>query len=191
MEIETLPNNNHSGGRHTLNHTIKAYDADNVATIYCKIGGLVIPYAMIDIDSDSSIFLDNIAELVKEPLGIEINRKKIHRLNGVASQSISIGTIDNVPITISSEENTATITDEVSVGPAEKDRKRNAKSLVILGTQWQYCTGWEPLIKGEFKATCNRKIITISLSVHKSQHNVFIVGKEPEEWFPVKPKKTR
>ncbi|CAB4411174.1 unnamed protein product [Rhizophagus irregularis] len=25
MEIETLPNNNHSGGGHTLNHAIKAY----------------------------------------------------------------------------------------------------------------------------------------------------------------------
>ncbi|PKK68510.1 hypothetical protein RhiirC2_782174 [Rhizophagus irregularis] len=179
MEIETLPNNNHSGGGHTLNHAIKAYDADDVATIYCKIGGLVIPCAMIDIGSDSSIFLDNIAKLVKEPLGIEINRKKIHRLNGIASQSISISTMDNIPITIGSEENTATIMDEVSVVPAEKDRNRNAKSLVILGTQWQYCTGWEPLIKGEFKATCNGKTITIPLSVHKSQHNVFIEFRYP------------
>ena len=207
MEIETLPDSNHSGGGHTLNHAIKAYaqcrsvekknsqiywpkpleinflqikDADDVATIYCKIGGLVIPCAMIDTGSDSSIFSDNIAELVEEVLGIKINRKKIHRLNGVASQSISIGTMDNVPITIGSGENTATITDEFSVVPAEKDQNGNAKSLVILGTQWQYRAGWEPLIKGEFKATCNGKTITIPLSVHKSQRNVFTVGKEPE-----------
>ncbi|PKK58412.1 hypothetical protein RhiirC2_796348, partial [Rhizophagus irregularis] len=112
-------------------------DADDVATIYCKIGGLVIPCT----GSDSSIFSDNIAELVEELLGIKINRKKIHRLNGVASQSISIGTIDNVPITISSGENTATITDEFSVVPAERDQNGNAKSLVILGTQWQYRAG--------------------------------------------------
>ena len=97
-------------------------DADDVATIYCKIGGLVIPCAMIVTGSDSSIFSDNIAELVEELLGIEINRKKTHKLNGVASQSISIGTMDNVPITIGSGENTATITDEFSVVPAEKDR---------------------------------------------------------------------
>ncbi|RGB37320.1 hypothetical protein C1646_757094 [Rhizophagus diaphanus] len=155
-------------------------DADDVATIYCKIGGLVIPCAMIDTGSDSSIFSDNIAELVEELLGIKINRKKVHRLNGVASQSISIGTMDNVPITIGSGENTATITDEFSVVPAEKDQNGNAKSLVILGTQWQYRAGWEPLIKGEFKATCNGKTITIPLSVHKSQRNVFTVGKEPE-----------
>ena len=216
MEIETLPDNNHSGGGHTLNHAIKAYaqcrsaekknsqiywpkpleinflqikDADDVATIYCKIGDLEIPCAMIDTGSDSSIFSDNIAELVEELLGIEINRKKIHRLNGVASQSISIGTMDNVPITIGSGENTATITDEFSVVPAEKDQNGNAKSLVILGTQWQYRAGWEPLIKGEFKATCNGKTIIIPLSVHKSQRNVFTVGKEPEEWFPVETKK--
>ncbi|RGB24316.1 hypothetical protein C1646_773272 [Rhizophagus diaphanus] len=143
MEIEPLPDNNHSGGGHTLNHAIKAYaqcrsaekkiDADDVATIYCKIGGLVIPCAMIDTGSDSSIFSDNIAELVEELLGIKINRKKIHRLNGVASQSLSIGTMENVPITIGTGENTATITDEFSVVSAEKDQNGNAKSLVILG----------------------------------------------------------
>src|SRR4051794_23069390 len=159
-------------------------DADDVATIYCKIGSLVIPYAMIDTGSDSSIFSDNIAELVEELLGIKINRKKIHKLNGIASQSISIGTMDNVPITISSGENTASIIDEFSVVPAEKDQNGNAKSLVILGTQWQYRAGWEPLIKGEFKATCNGKTIIIPLSVHKSQRNVFTVEKKESE--PIK-----
>ena len=34
--------------------------------------------------------------------------------------------------------------------------------------------------KGEFKATRNGKTITIPLSVHKSQRNVFTVGKESE-----------
>ena len=163
-------------------------DADDVATIYCKIGGLVIPCAMIDTGSDSSIFSDNIAEAVEELLGIKINRKKIHKLNGVASQSISIGTMDNVPITIGSGENTATIMDEFSVVPAEKDQNGNAKSLVILGTQWQYRAGWEPLIKGEFIATRNGRTITIPLSVHKSQRNVFTVGKDPEIVTPVKKK---
>ncbi|GES95271.1 hypothetical protein GLOIN_2v1772633 [Rhizophagus clarus] len=97
-------------------------DADDIATIYCKIG-------------------DNIAELVKELLGIKINRKKIYSLNGVASQSISIGTIDNILITIGSGKNTATITDEFSVVLAKKDQYGNAKSLVILGTPWQHQAG--------------------------------------------------
>lgn len=210
-----VPNPSVSGDSNTLNHAIKVYtqhrsaekknsqiywpkpleinflqikDADDVATIYCKIGGLIIPCAMIDTGSDSSIFSDNIAEAVEELLGIKINRKKIHTLNGVASKSISIGTMDNVPITIGSGENTATITDEFSVVPAEKDQNGNAKSLVILGTQWQYRAGWEPLIKGEFKATQNGQTITIPLSVHKSQRNVFTVGKDPEISVPVKKK---
>ena len=88
--------------------------------------------------------------------------------------------MEDVPITIGSGENTATITDKVSVVPAEKDDDGNDKSLVILGTQWQYRAGWEPLIKGEFKATCNGKTIIIPLSVHKSQRNVFTVGKEQD-----------
>src|ERR1044072_1672684 len=107
-----------------------------------------------------------------------MNRNKIHKLNGVASQSIAISTMYNVSIIIASRENTATLTDEFSVVPAEKDQDGNAKSLVILGTQWQYRAGWEPLIKREFKATCNRKTIIIPLSVHKSQRNIFTVGKE-------------
>jgi hypothetical protein len=78
--------------------------------------------------------------------------------------------------------------DEFSVVPAEKDQNGNAKSLVILGTQWQYRAGWEPLIKGEFKATRNGQTITIPLSVHKSQRNVFTVGKDPEIVTPVKKK---
>ncbi|CAB5115664.1 unnamed protein product [Rhizophagus irregularis] len=53
-------------------------NADDVATIYCKIGSLEIPCAMIDTGSDSSIFSDNIAELVEELLGIKINRIKIY-----------------------------------------------------------------------------------------------------------------
>ncbi|CAB4392707.1 unnamed protein product [Rhizophagus irregularis] len=53
-------------------------DADDVATIYCKIGSLEIPCAMFDTGSDSSIFSDNIAELVEELLDIKINRKKIY-----------------------------------------------------------------------------------------------------------------
>src|SRR5436190_12204281 len=89
---------------HILNHAIKAYaqcrsaekksdiipiywpkpleinflqikDADDVATIYCKVGGVTIPYAIIDSGSDSSIISENVAK----HLGLNIDRKKIHR----------------------------------------------------------------------------------------------------------------
>lgn len=186
----------------TLNHAIKAYaqrrsteksntiniywpkpleinflqikDADDVATISCKVGDITIPYAMIDSGSDSSIISENVAK----HLGLRIDRKKVHRINGVASKSKSLGTIDNVPVTISNGKDELTATDEFSVVPTEKDDNGKELSLFILGTQWQYRAGWEPLVNGEFKATQNGKTITIPLSVHKSQRNVFTIEKE-------------
>jgi hypothetical protein len=149
-------------------------DADDVATISCRVGDEIIPYAMIDSGSDSSIISENIANLLRQ----EINRKKIHRLNGVASKSQSLGTINNIPVTIEDGVDSLTISDEFSVVPTEYDDSGKELSLFILGTQWQYRAGWEPLVKGEFKATRNGKTITIPLSVHKSQRNVFTVGKE-------------
>jgi hypothetical protein len=160
-------------------------DADDVATISCRVGDVTIPYAMIDSGSDSSIVSENVAN----HLGLKIDRKKVHRLNGVASKSHSLGTINNVPITISNGQDNDTIPDEFSVVPTEYDDNGKELSLFILGTQWQYRAGWEPLVKGEFKASRNGKTITIPLSVHKAQRNVFTVEKEPEGWFPIESKK--
>jgi hypothetical protein len=160
-------------------------DADDVATISCKVGDITIPYAMIDSGSDSSIVSENVAK----HLGFKIDRKKIHRLNGVASKSQSLGTINDIPITIEDGMDSLTTSDEFSVVPTEYDDNGKELSLFILGTQWQYRAGWEPLVKGEFKASRNGKTITIPLSVHKSQRNVFTVGKEPEGWFPIESKK--
>lgn len=182
---------------HALNHAIKTYtnrhsdniywpipreinflqikDADDVATITCKVGNITIPYAMIDSGSDSSIISENVAKY----LGLKIDRKKVHRINGVASKSQSLGTVNDVPVTISSGNDCITVTDEFSVVPTEYDNGKEL-SLFILGTQWQYRAGWEPLIKGEFRATCNGKTITIPLSVHKSQRNVFKVEKDDD-----------
>ncbi|GBB89737.1 hypothetical protein RclHR1_16510006 [Rhizophagus clarus] len=134
---------------------------------------------MIDSGLNSSIVSEN----VTKHLGLKLDRKKIHRLNGVTSKSHSLGMIDSVPVTIDDGKNSDTILDEFLVIPTEYDDNGKELSLFILGTQWQYHAGWEPLVKGEFKATRNGKTITIPLSVHKSQHNVFTVGKEPE---PVK-----
>jgi hypothetical protein len=152
-------------------------DADDVATISCKVRGVTIPYAMIDSGSDSSIISENVAK----HLGLKIDRKRVHRLNGVASKAHSLGSVDNVPITIGNGEDSLTATDDFSVVPTEFDNNGKELSLFILGTQWQYRAGWEPLVKGEFKATRNGKSITIPLSVHKSQRNVFTVETEPDK----------
>jgi len=162
-------------------------DADDVATISCRVGDVTIPYAMIDSGSDSSIVSENVAK----HLGLKIDRKKVHRLNGVASKSHSLGTINNVPVTISNGQDNDTIPDEFSVVPTEYDDNGKELSLFILGTQWQYRAGWEPLVKREFKIICNGKTITIPLSVHKAQRNVFTVKKKSEEWFLIELKKTR
>jgi hypothetical protein len=160
---------------------LQVRDADDVATISCKVGSEIIPYAMIDSGSDSSVVSEN----VTKHLGLKINRKKIHNLNGVASKSLSLGTIDNLPVTISDGKESATITDEFSVIPTEKDATGKELSTFILGTVWQLRAGWEPLVKGEFKAICDGKTITIPLSVHKAQRNIFTVEKDSE---PIKKK---
>jgi hypothetical protein len=189
---------------HTLNHAIKAYaqcritekksnvihwpkpleinflqikDADDVATICCKVGSISIPYAMIDSGSDLSIVSENVAK----HLGLKIDRKKVHRLNGVASKAQSLGSVNNVPITIGDGEDSLIATDDFSVVPTEYDNNGKELSLFILGTQWQYRAGWEPLIKGEFRATQNGKTIVIPLSVHKSQCNIFTIAKESKK----------
>ena len=197
--VESVDNIAKSMDVNALNHAIKTYtkhhsgqsqsniywpipreinflqikDADDVATITCKVGNFTIPYAMIDSGSDSSILSENVAK----HLGLKIDRKKVHRLIGVASKSQSLGTINDIPVTISSGGDCITVTDEFSVVPTEYDNGKEL-SLFILGTQWQYRAGWEPLIKGEFRATCDGKTITIPLSVHKSQRNVFKVEKD-------------
>ncbi|GET58826.1 hypothetical protein GLOIN_2v1885507 [Rhizophagus irregularis DAOM 181602=DAOM 197198] len=178
----------------TLNHAIRAYqqknlywprpleinflqldDPNDVATISCKIKNVCIPYAMIDTGSDSSVISENVAK----HLGLKIDRKNIHALNGVAGSTKTLGTINEIPITIGEGTNTVTISDEFSVIPTEKDRNGKDKSLLILGTQWQYRAGWEPVVKGEFKANVNGQVVSIPLSVHKAQRNVFAVDSQP------------
>ncbi|GBC10999.2 hypothetical protein GLOIN_2v1772633 [Rhizophagus irregularis DAOM 181602=DAOM 197198] len=85
---------------------------------------------MIDTGSDSSVISENVAK----HLGLKIDRKNIHALNGVAGSTKTLGTINEIPITIGEGTNTVTISDEFSVIPTEKDRNGKDKSLLILGT---------------------------------------------------------
>src|ERR1700741_5356024 len=110
---------------------------------------------MIDSGSDSSMVSENVAN----HLGLKIDRKKVHRLNGIASKSHSLGTINNVPVTISNGQDNDTIPDEFSVIPTEYDDNGKELSLFILGTQWQYRAGWEPLVKGNLRQHAMEKLL--------------------------------
>jgi len=173
-----------------LNHAIKEYqktqiqrnwpnpfeidflkiEPNDVATISCKIGDLLVPHAIIDTGADSTLFSNNIPIY----LGKKIDKKNACKLTGAIGVSQSIGTSYNIPITIGSGDDSITVLEEeVSIIPAKKDRNGNDISIVILGTKWQHRVGWDPIVKGEFTATHNGKTITIPLSVHKPQKNVF------------------
>lgn len=178
----------------SLNHAIKLYqgaqirrnwpnpfeidflnisEPNDVATISCRIGDLVIPHAILDTGADDSLFTDNIPRY----LGEKIDKKNVHKLTGAVGDSQSIGTSYNIPITIGTEEDSITVSEkEISVIPTKKDRDGNDISIMILGTKWQHRVGWEPIVKGEFIATHNGKTIKIPLSTRKEKysHNVSV-----------------
>ena len=148
-------------------------EPNDVATISCRIGDLVIPHAILDTGADSSMFSDNIPGY----LGLKIDKKNVHKLSGAVGDSQSIGTSYNIPISIDSGKDSITVSeDEVSVIPTKQDRNGNDISIMILGTKWQHRAGWDPIVKGEFIATHNGKTIIIPLSTRKekSSHNVSV-----------------
>ncbi|RHZ63692.1 hypothetical protein Glove_328g70 [Diversispora epigaea] len=173
----------------SLNHAIKVYqgaqirqnwpnpfeidfldikEPNDVATISCRIGDLIIPHAILDTGADDSLFTDNIPEY----LGIKIDTKNVHKLTGAVGDSQSIGTSYNIPISIDSRNDSITVSEkEISVIPTKKDRNGNDISIMILGTKWQHRAGWDPIVKSEFIATHNGKTIIIPLSTRKEKYS--------------------
>ncbi|CAG8740953.1 6384_t:CDS:1, partial [Acaulospora morrowiae] len=120
--------------------------------------------------ANDSLYTDNIPEY----LGIKIDKKNVHKLTGTVGDSQYIGTTYNVPITIGTEEDFITVSEkEISVIPTKKDRNGKDISIMILGTKWQHRVEWDPIVKGEFKATHNGKTIIIPLSTCKELRNAF------------------
>jgi len=137
----------------TLNHAIKLYqgaqirrnwpnpfeidflnirEPNDVATISCRIGDLVIPHAILDTGADDSLFTDNIPRY----LGEKIDKKNVHKLTGAVGDSQSVGTSCNIPISINSRKDSITVSEkEISVIPTKKDRNGNDISIMILGTK--------------------------------------------------------
>ncbi|CAG8665721.1 3208_t:CDS:2 [Acaulospora morrowiae] len=175
----------------SLNYTIKVYQGiqirqnwpnpfeidflnikkpNDVAIISCKIGDLIISYAIIDTGANDSLYIDNIPEY----LGIKIDKKNVHKLTGAVEDSQSIDITYNVPITIGTEEDSITVSEkEISVITTKKNQNGKDISIMILDTKWQHRVGWDLIVKGEFTATYNEKTITVPLSTCKELCNTF------------------
>jgi hypothetical protein len=149
---------------------LRLKDPNDVATIKCRIGSMAIPYALTDTGSNTSIITKNVAN----QLGLEIDTTNVPEISGVANLAKTVGTIYNLLITIGYGDNMITVTDEFAVVEPEKNKKGEDKSLVLLGIPWLHRVGWEPIVKGEFKASYDGKKVTIPLSIHRAQREVFI-----------------
>ncbi|RGB32868.1 hypothetical protein C1646_762394 [Rhizophagus diaphanus] len=141
---------------------------NDVATICCKIDTEIIPYAVIDTGSDSSIISQNIAE----KLGIEIDKNSSHEITGIASLAKTVGTIYDLPITIGQGKNELTITDEFLVIETERDKNGKEKSLIILGVPWQHKAGWGPITKECSELCLRNDLYEHSLRVKKLEQQL-------------------
>ncbi|CAJ0902538.1 8395_t:CDS:2 [Entrophospora sp. SA101] len=162
-------------------------DPDDVATITSKVASMTIPYSLVDSGSNESVISDNIAE----EMGLEIDKSNIPNITGLASNANVVGTSYNVPVTISDGKNSITAYDNFSIVKAEKNKNGDYKSLVLFGNPLLSKLGWEPIVNREFKACQNDVHVTLPLSVHKSQREIFTTEKlepwhAPEGFNPKK-----
>ncbi|RHZ76256.1 hypothetical protein Glove_199g53 [Diversispora epigaea] len=128
-----------------------------------------VPYPNISEKLDNSIALNN---AIKH-LEIKIDKKNVHKLTGTVGDCQSIGTLHNVPITISTGRDPITVYEDISVIPTKKDQDENDISIMILGTKWQHCAGWDPIVKGEFVATHNERLLQFHfLLIRKKIHTM-------------------
>ena len=95
--------------------------ATDVVTTKCRINKLSIPSAVLDSGANCSIMSKNIAK----KLGLEIDTNKPASLEGVATESDTIGWVYNVPISIGF----FTLVDDFIVVD-------DNKPALLLGTPW-------------------------------------------------------
>nr|CAG8662626.1 10536_t:CDS:2 [Entrophospora candida] len=152
-------------------------DPDDVATITSKVASMTIPYSLVDSGSNESVISDNIGE----EMGLEIDESNIPNITGLASKANVVGTSYNVPVTISDGKNSITTYENFSIVKAEKNKNGDYKSLVLFGNPLLSKLGWEPIVNREFKACQNGVHVTLPLSVHKSQREIFTTEKL-ESW---------
>jgi hypothetical protein len=140
---------------------------NDVATIKGKISSSVgnsitVPSIMIDSGANCSIVSKGLAKL----LGLDIDKNKKPPVKWRKNSLDSVGTVYNVSITIGHDNNSCVINEDFPVLDDDK-------LWILLGTPWLDRAGWEPIIKREFKLLHKGKTITVPLSVHKSQREIF------------------
>lgn len=140
---------------------------NDVATINCKIssplGKVVnVPSAMIDSGANCSVISKGLIKL----LGLSIDEDKKPPVKWRKNSLESIGTGYNISVTVGQGDNSCTISEDFPVMDDDK-------LWILLGTPWLDRAGWEPIVKREFKLLHKGKVITVPLSVHKSQREIF------------------
>ncbi|KAF0521615.1 hypothetical protein F8M41_015751 [Gigaspora margarita] len=140
---------------------------NDVATITCQITSplgknIQVPSALIDSGANCSLKSKGLAKL----LGMNIDKNKKPSVKWHNNSLESIRTCYNLPITFGYGDNSCTIMEDFSVMDDDKP-------WILLGTPLLDRAGWEPIVKHEFKLIHKGKVITIPLSVHKSQKEIF------------------
>ena len=139
---------------------------NDVATICCKIssplGKIVqVPSAMIDSGANCSVISKGLIKLLEAEVDKNKKPSVKWRNNSLESSGISY----NISVTVGQGENSCTISEDFPVMDDDKP-------WILLGTPWLDRAGWEPIVKREFKLMHKNKVITIPLSVHKSQREI-------------------
>ncbi|KAF0481616.1 hypothetical protein F8M41_023535 [Gigaspora margarita] len=99
-------------------------------------------------------------------IGAEVDKNKKPSVKWHNNSLKSSGISYNISVMVGQGENSCTISEDFPVMDDDKP-------WLLLGTPWLDRAGWEPIVKREFKLIHKGKVITIPLSVHKSQREIF------------------
>ena len=157
--------------------------ASDIVTIKCRIiapgteKSLVIPVAIFDTGSDSSLLSSNIVNR----LNLQVNKTNTPDISGVASTSKTLGTIYGLGISIYDSDNNKTIEEDFMVIKSDKE-------FLLLGVPW-IDRAKAILDIGNRQLSIpisTRKKITIPISVHKKKTNVTSLQMETVDLKKVK-----
>jgi hypothetical protein len=130
--------------------------ASDVVTIKCRINKLSIPSAVLDSGANCSIMSLNIAK----KLGLDIDRNRPTSLEGVATESDTIGWVYNVPVSIGFF---TLVTNFIVVD--------DNKPALLLGTPWldkaQAMIDFQSRLL--YIRNSNDLLFNVPISVHKSK----------------------
>ncbi|KAF0555161.1 hypothetical protein F8M41_017926 [Gigaspora margarita] len=126
-----------------------------------------VPSAMIDSGANCLVISKGLIKL----LGAEVDKNKKPSVKWRNNSLESSGISYNISVTVGQGENSCTISEDFPVMDDDK-------TWILLGTPWLDRARWEPIVKHEFKLMHKNKVITISLSVHKSPSFLINLKKE-------------